>query len=477
MSPSVQHGLESLAQSTTGSGQVSIEHTATGTYAEAGGHTIAQYNNETGAWTASAGASAGGVTLDQNSGQWVASGSSTPVSYDGATHNWSVTGSNDSIAYHNNSFESQGYTAQANSVSESSIYQATHGHPEALQHSSSTNYGDVTNNFAGSPNNVASSEMASAQAQQISAQEAAQAQQNRAQEAAQMHHISAPEPGVNVAGTPGGAIDFGSAPLGGGQTVASSSDNWFTPAGNTTYDSPVASAQNTYYDPNTAGYNFGTAGTPDPTVIASANVQPNLDQYPTINTATNTPDLPQFAQHTQQIAEGPSIAQVFGGFVEPNAAPAAPVDLSSYSTPTGGAEAQIHVQAPDSSAAMQVAAAETIMGAGVFAASNATHVSAPAPAPLPAPSAPSPDLHYSPPSRPDNQSMLSKAMGRGTGSQPAQQQPQPAASSEPAAHEAKVQEGGLGAALAAKAAASAKKKKQANEDALRAAGQMPTEDA
>ncbi|MDR3614246.1 MAG: hypothetical protein P4L53_11840 [Candidatus Obscuribacterales bacterium] len=461
LSQNVQQGLESLAQSTTGSAQVSIESNANGMYAQSGGQTIAQYDSSSQTWMATPGGTTNsGVSFDQGSGQWVAQGTSTPVSYDSTNHNWSVTGSNESIAYQNNQFSSQGYSAPANAVSESSISQAMHGHPEALAQQS-VSYGDVNNFGSGSgQSNVVAT--------------------------------GAPEPGFQPTMTTGSAPahDLGSAPApapvsvdlgnynwGAGQTVQAAGDSWTS---NTVASTPDLSApqSGTYFDPTPIAYqDQGQLSSPTPiayqdqgqvsypTADSSLNAtnyaQQNYEQYPT-GSASIAPDPSSFTLPAPQSLDGGfpvhhHVEAPQTGSFEPSYAAVPPE--SSGQAFSGGQETQMHVAPPDHTAEI---VSTGIAGAAMLAASNASH-SAPAPAP---------EAHAAPPN--SSGSPLQNLLHRATGQKqpaapPPPQQPSHEASA-PGHQEAKVSEGGLAGAILNRGK---KKQKDAHQQALNDAGHMP----
>jgi hypothetical protein len=446
LSQNVQQGLESLAQSTTGSAQVQIESGANGMYAQSNGQTIAQYDSSSQTWTATPGGTASGVSLDQGSGQWVAQGTSTPVSYDSTNHNWSVTGSNESIAYQNNNFSSQGYSAPANSVSESSISQAMHGHPEALAQSS-VSYGDVNNlGSAAQPNVVATG-----------APEPGMQPNMTGPAPVDLGSASAPAPApvdlgstyapapvqvdLGSASAPAPAqVDLGNYTWGAGQAVQAAGDSWFAGSLAATPDVPAAQP-GTYFDPTPVAYQ-------DPGQIASTYTQ-NFDQYP-LGNASITPDAPVFTQAGSLDGGFPVHHHVEAsqGSFEPSYTASPPESYAHVET--GGTESQMHVSPPDHSAEIISAGAT---GLSAFAAANASH---------PVPDAP-PVKSGSP---------LGNLLAGATGHKaPAAPPPQASAEGQAPAHqEAKVSEGGLAGAILNRGK---KKQKDAHQQALNDAGHMP----
>jgi len=421
LSQSVQQGLETLAQNTTGSAQVSIESNANGMYAQSAGQTFAQYDSSSQTWMATPGGATGsGVSYDQGSGQWVAQGTSIPVSYDSTNHNWSVAGSNESIAYQNNQFSSQGYSAPANTVSETAISQAMHGHPEALAQS----------------NVVASA--------------------------------SAPEPGMqlNMTGSAPAPVDLNNINWSGGQTVQTAAENWFNNPVATSADQQTQAA---FYVDQSQNQPIPIASqepsqfvhTDQSHIASNYTQQQNYDQYPTAS-ASVTPDLPAFNLPGAQAVDGGFPvhqhleAPQHTAHFEPNYAAAPP--HSYIETASAGPETQMHVAPPDHTADV---ASVGMTGAAIAAAANAHYSASPPPAPEP---------HVAPPAKSGSAlgNLLAGATGHKLPALPPQQANHEAEA--PAHQQAKVSEGGLAGAILNRGK---KNKKDAHQQALNDAGQMP----
>jgi hypothetical protein len=271
---------------------------------------------------------------------------------------------------------------------------------------------------------------------------------------------------LNMTGSAPAPVDLNNINWSGGQTVQTAAENWFNNPVATSADQQTQAA---FYVDQSQNQPIPIASqepsqfvhTDQSHIASNYTQQQNYDQYPTAS-ASVTPDLPAFNLPGAQAVDGGFPvhqhleAPQHTAHFEPNYAAAPP--HSYIETASAGPETQMHVAPPDHTADV---ASVGMTGAAIAAAANAHYSASPPPAPEP---------HVAPPAKSGSAlgNLLAGATGHKLPALPPQQANHEAEA--PAHQQAKVSEGGLAGAILNRGK---KNKKDAHQQALNDAGQMP----